>query len=156
MVSNITSTFQFPSSQTEGKTSPKAGLRKHRNSRCTRKLLLTSAGTGEVTCRVCTAQNDQCIFLLLHFIHKCNSRSYHMTSFVTIQCSAARQEADCLLSQGGTGVGSHNSQEHGGLAWGHCPGAMGYGLAPFPLIIYRCLPSPAKSHLEEVAEPNKM
>lgn len=99
------------------------------------------------------SSSDQYIFLLLHLNHKCNSRSYHLSSFVNRKWNAACRQADCLLSQGGMVVGSHGSQEHGGLFWEHRPGDMGYVLAPFPLISYHSLPSPAKSYLEGTAEP---
>lgn len=62
--------------------------------------------------------DDQHIFLLFHFIHKCNRRSYHSLCLINTQWNAVGQEANCFLSRGGRVVGSHSSQERGGVAPG--------------------------------------
>lgn len=51
--------------------------------------------------------DDQDMFLLLHLDHKCHKRSYHTLCLINTQWNAVGQEASCLLSKGGTVMGSH-------------------------------------------------
>lgn len=68
-----------------GKTCTKAVLRKHGDSWCTRKSLLHLL--VEWTCHAGYMQFKWPVnTFLVEFIHRCNSRSYHISSLLNVQC----------------------------------------------------------------------
>lgn len=98
-------------------------------------------GGGAMQCMY--SSNDAYIFLLC--ILTTNAIADHATRHLLLYSEML--PARKLIAFSAMEAQPQQSSHPSGLAWGRRPGAIGYGLAAFPLITYFCLPSPAKSLL---------